>query len=108
MTIKQFTELALSFPDTVASPHFERTAFKVVKKRIFATLHEASETANLKFSPADQSVYCLVNKQTIYRVSNKWGLQGWTTFELAGIDAELMLDALGTAYKDVFNASAKK
>jgi len=103
MTTDQFTELALSFPNTVAAPHFDRTAFKVVNRRIFATLHEKSATVNLKLSPADQSVYCLVNKDAIYPVNNKWGLQGWTTFQLSGIDSQLMLDALDTAHQDVSN-----
>ena len=107
MTCDQFRELALSFPNTAASPHFERTAFKVIGKRIFATLHEESETANLKFSPVDQSVYALVDKEAIYPVDNKWGKQGWTTFQLARVDSPLMLDALDTAFRDVLNTRRK-
>ncbi len=107
MTCDQFTELALSFPHTIAAPHFERTAFKVAGKRIFATLHEESETANIKFSPADQSVYSLIDKEAIYPVNNKWGLQGWTTFQLARVDKQLMLDALHTAYNEVLKTKKK-
>ena len=107
MTCDQFTELALSFPHTMAAPHFERTAFKVAGKRIFATLHEESETANIKFSPADQSVYSLIDKKAIYPVNNKWGLQGWTTFQLARVDKQLMLDALNTAYNEVLKTKKK-
>ncbi len=107
MTCDQFTELALSFPHTIAAPHFERTAFKVVGKRIFATLHEESETANIKFSPADQSVYSLIDKEAIYPVNNKWGLQGWTTFQLGRVNNELMLDALNTAYNEVLKTKKK-
>jgi predicted DNA-binding protein (MmcQ/YjbR family) len=107
MTCDQFTELALSFPHTIAAPHFERTAFKVAGKRIFATLHEESETANIKFSPADQSVYSLIDKEAIYPVNNKWGLQGWTTFQLARVDNQLMLDALNTAYNEVLKGKKK-
>jgi predicted DNA-binding protein (MmcQ/YjbR family) len=107
MTSDQFTELALSFPHTIAAPHFERTAFKVAGKRIFATLHEGSETANIKFSPADQSVYSLIDKKAIYPVNNKWGLQGWTTFQLARVDKQLMLDALNTAYNEVLKGKKK-
>lgn len=107
MTSNQFSELALSFPHTMASPHFERTAFKVVGKRIFATLHEESESANVKFSPADQSVYCLIDKKAIYPVGNKWGLQGWTTFQLALVDRQIMLDVLNTAYNDVLKSKKK-
>ncbi len=108
MTPDKFTQVALSFPHTIAAPHFNRTAFKVAGKKIFATLHKKSQTVNLKFSPADQSVYCLINKQAIYQVNNKWGLQGWTTFELNKTEDELMLDALDTAFKEALNNSRKK
>ncbi|MGC1240064.1 MAG: MmcQ/YjbR family DNA-binding protein, partial [Chryseosolibacter sp.] len=82
MTTSIFKSLALSFPGTEANPHFERIAFKVTGKRIFATLHEESATANLKLSPVDQSVFSDFGKKAVYPVPNKWGLQGWTTFEL--------------------------
>ena len=108
MTPTQFEALALSFPNTVASLHFDRTAFKVVNKRIFATLHAESETANLKLSRVDQSVFCLINKEIIYQVDNKWGVQGWTTFNLKKIDGQLMLEALDTAYKETFIIGSKK
>ena len=101
MSIEQFEEMALSFPGTVAAAHFDRVAFKVVNKRIFATLHEESGVANLKFSAAEQSVFCSVNKKAAYPVAKKWGLQGWTSFELKKMDKAPMLDALDTAYKDV-------
>lgn len=91
----------MSFPGTVENPHFERAAFKVINKRIFATLHEKSGTANLKFPEADQSAFCSFGEGAVYAVPNKWGLQGWTTFELEKLPRELMLDALETAYKDV-------
>jgi hypothetical protein len=74
--------MALSFQGTAEAPHFDRAAFKVIEKRIFATLHEASLTANLKLSEVDQSVFCVYDKTIVYPVPNKWGLQGWTTFEL--------------------------
>ncbi|GEO08378.1 MmcQ/YjbR family DNA-binding protein [Segetibacter aerophilus] len=105
---EQFKELALSFPDTAAAPHFDRTAFKIIGKRIFTTLHERSHTANFKFSPADQSVYTLIDKNAIYPVNNKWGLQGWTTFELDKIDSQLALEALATAYEEALQSSSKR
>ena len=101
MTIDQFKALVRSFPGTEENPHFDRTAFKVTGKRIFATLHEESATANLKLSLVDQSVFCDFGKKAIYPVPKKWGLQGWTTFELKKIPKGLMLDALDTAYKAV-------
>lgn len=100
--LKTFKKLALSLEGTVESPHFDRIAFKVIKKRIFVTLHEASITANFKFSEIDQSVFCSFDKDAVYPVPNKFGLQGWTTFELNKVSIELIQDALDTAYKDVF------
>jgi len=100
MTNKDFIKLALSFADSQAAPHFDRTAFKIMHKRIFATLHEVSASVNLKLSPADQSVYCLIDPKSIYPVNNKWGLQGWTTFKLVAIDTAIMVEALQAAYKE--------
>ena len=102
MTIEKFTELAMSFPGTVEAPHFDRAAFKVEKKRIFATLHKASKTANLKLPEIQQSVFCEVDQTSIYPVPNKWGLQGWTTFELGRLSEDILLEALDAAYQDVF------
>ena len=108
MTNKQFAAMALSFPDTEEHPHFDRRAFKLKGKRIFATLHEKTSTANLKLSPVDQSVFCLFDAKIVYPIPNKWGAQGWTTFELKNIPKELMLDALNTARNEVYTASKSK
>lgn len=96
----RFCELALSFDATESKPHFDRTAFKVIKKRTFATLHEPSNTANLKLQPAEQAVFCDFG-EAVYPVPNKWGEQGWTTFELARVPESLLFNALETAYAAV-------
>lgn len=108
MTTKEFTEMALSFEGTEAIPHFDRTAFRVINKRIFASLHEESATSNLKLSLVDQSVFCAYGKNAVYPVPNKWGLQGWTTFDLKKIPKKLMFDALDTAYREVFKPKPRK
>lgn len=100
VTNEKFRELALSFPGTEENSHFDRQAFKVTKKRIFATIHEASQTANLKLPLVEQSVFCDFG-DGVYQVPNKWGLQGWTTFELQNVPKELIFDALEIAYNDV-------
>jgi hypothetical protein len=97
----RFKEMALSLSGAEERPHFDRAAFKA--RVIFATLHEASHTANLKFNEVDQSVFCDFEKG-VYPVPNKWGQQGWTTFELDKVPEELVKDALETAY----NESLKK
>lgn len=101
MTNQEFATMALSFEGTEENPHFERRSFKVIGKRIFATLHEASKTANLKLSPVDQSVFSEYDKGGIYPTTNKWGVQVWTTFELNNIPKSLMRDALNAAYEEV-------
>lgn len=108
MTIEAFRELALSFPGTIENTHFDRAAFKVTKKRIFATLHEASETVNVKFSKTDQPIFCSFDKKAVYPLPTKWGIDGWTTFELKKVPHKLMLDSLSTAYQDVIKPKAKK
>ncbi len=108
MTSADFKSLARSLPETEQHPHFDRIAFKVAGKRIFATLHEETATANLKLSPVDQSAFCTFGRQAVYPVPNKWGLQGWTTFELKKIQKEMMSDALATAYGEVLAVKRKK
>lgn len=100
-TTDTFRELALSFPGTVEAPHFDRAAFKVVNKRIFATMLEKSSTANIKLPPEDQAVFCDFNQEAVFPVPNKWGLQGWTTFDLKKTPRELVFEALNTAYQSV-------
>jgi predicted DNA-binding protein (MmcQ/YjbR family) len=107
MTINAFREMALAFPGTEENPHFDRAAFKVVKKRIFATLHEEQYTANLKLSPADQRMFCKFDKAIVFPIPNKWGEQGWTIFDLKKIPNALMLDALNAAYQDVFKSKKR-
>ncbi len=108
VTIKTFKQIALSFEGTEERPHFNRTAFKVINKTIFATLHEESESANILLSKSDQQIYCSFDKNAVYPVPNKWGLQGWTTFELKLVPVELISDALLTAYNDVINKNKNK
>ncbi len=108
VSIKTFKQLALSFEGTEERPHFNRTAFKVINKRIFATLLEENETANIVLSLSDQQIYCSFDKNSVYPVPNKFGLHGWTTFELPKVPVELISDALLTAYNAVINSSKKK
>lgn len=108
MTASDFKSLVSSFPGTEQHPHFDRIAFKVAGKRIFATLHEKTAIANLKLTPVDQSAFCTFGKAAVFPVPNKWGLQGWTSFQLKKIPQELMADALNVAYNDTVNYGRKK
>lgn len=90
--------LALSLPGTGEQPHFNRIAF-TVKKKIFATLSNDDHTLNLKFTPAEQFIFCPPNSDVIYPVAGGWGRQGWTTINLNKAAKKLVLDALKEAYR---------
>jgi hypothetical protein len=95
--IESFRKLALSFPESVEAPHFEKASFRY-KKKIFATLSTKDKRAVLKLSLEDQSVFCNYDEKTFYPVANKWGKQGWTIVELKLVRKDMCKDALAQAY----------
>jgi hypothetical protein len=57
VTTEDAKAIALSLPGTGEQPHFNRTAL-TVKKKIFATLSAEDKTLNLRFTPAEQFIFC--------------------------------------------------
>jgi hypothetical protein len=108
ITEKIFTELALSFPGTETAPHMERIAFKVIKKRTFATYLAKDNTANIFLTPAEQKLFCKMHKGGIYPIPNKWGENGMTTFELGKVPKEIIMEALFSAYSGIIRTIHKK
>lgn len=100
MTKKDFFDLALSFPGTETRPHFERTGFKIINKRMFATYLDKDNSANIFLTPEEQNVFCQMNKN-IFPVPNKWGEKGATTFLLDKVSGEMVLEALLSAYNAI-------
>ena len=94
-----FRNLALQFENVEEQPHFHRKAFRINGKAIFATLHEKDQTANLKLTEIDQSVFCQIDKETIYSVPGAWGRKGWTTVDLKKISKDILEDVLKLAYE---------
>ncbi|MAE82884.1 MAG: hypothetical protein CMB80_09130 [Flammeovirgaceae bacterium] len=101
MTNNQFAELVLSFEGVIEHAHFDRRAFKVDKKRIFTTLQESSQTANVRLSIEEQKIFCDYGP-SIFPIPNKWGDQGWTTLDLAHLEKHLVLEILTSGYQLVF------
>jgi len=99
--MKAFQAMALSFPHTEQVPHFERIGFKITGKRMFTTYLEKNNTANIFLAPAEQKLFCKMDKENIYPVPNKWGEKGATTFELNTVARELVMEALLSAYNEV-------
>lgn len=96
-----FTEMALSFAGTEQRPHFERTGFRVVGKRMFATYLPKDNTANIFLTVSEQALFCAMDPANIYPVPNKWGEKGATTFRLDRVARELVMEALLSAYNEV-------
>ncbi|MEJ1240398.1 MmcQ/YjbR family DNA-binding protein [Chryseolinea sp. T2] len=107
MTTAAFRKLALAFPSTEEHPHFERAAFKVTGKRIFATMLESDSLVNMVLTTDAQHDFCAVTEY-IYPVPNKWGQKGWTTFEIKHLDADVIQQALSSAYSEVMQPKPKR
>jgi len=105
--MKTFQQMALSFPHTEHVPHFERLGFKIIGKRMFATYLEKNNTANVFLTPAEQKLFCKIDKANIYPVPNKWGEKGATTFELSAVSREILMEALLSAYNEVMTPKTK-
>lgn len=97
VTAAQFTKLAMALEGTAAAPHFDWTAFRAV--RIYATLAADGLSANLKLLPGEQQMKCLTAPECFAPVPNAWGQQGWTTVDLAAVDATEMEAALRLAWE---------
>ena len=106
VTVETFRQMALSLPDAIELPHFDKASFRI-NKRIFATLDEKKKIAVLMFSPLEQSVFCSFDKSIIYPVPGGWGRQGSTIFEMGKIKRAMMKDALNVVYKEVQNKKKK-
>ncbi len=73
---------------------------------MFATYLAIDNTANIFLTPAEQSVFCQMEKG-IHPVPNKWGEKGATTFELHSVPKNIVTEALLSAYNEVMNAKGK-
>lgn len=100
MDAATFRNLALSFPESIEEPHWEKASFRV-RKKIFATLSPDGKNVTLKLSLVDQSVFTEFDKTIIYPVPNKWGKQGWTIVDFTRINDEMLKDVLISAYCEV-------
>ncbi|MFN3997187.1 MmcQ/YjbR family DNA-binding protein [Algoriphagus sp.] len=95
-----FRSLALTFPETIETPHFEKTSFRV-RKKIFATYDYKTRLACLKLSEKNQDLFCLFESKLIFPVPNKWGKQGWTLAKIDNLEEEIIKDLLLAAYNEV-------
>jgi len=92
-----FRAIACALEGTIFAPHFDRTAFKV--NRTYATLAKNGKSANLKLTPDEQELKCMVHSKGFRPVDNKWGQQGWTVCTLSALTKDELSAALEMAWK---------
>ena len=95
----------MTLPETVQTPHFDRTAFKV--KRIFVTLAADGATANFKFSAEEQALKCAAAPAIFTPVPGAWGAQGWTTANLRAASHADLRAALTLAHAHALGPKRK-
>lgn len=100
VSIETYRKLAMSFPEAVELPHFEKTSFRVNKK-IFSTLSEKENIVMVKLSLVDQSVFCDMIDRAFYPVSGAWGKQGATYIDLKKVKSKILEEALTISYCNV-------
>jgi hypothetical protein len=96
--IAAFRAYALSLPEAVELPHFERASFRV-RNRIFATLRDADGQAVLKLPREEQEALVAMHPE-VYAIT-PWGHQGWTSVDLAGADPEELRELIVEAWRGV-------
>jgi hypothetical protein len=99
VSLETARKIALSMPDAEEFDHFSRPAFRIKKKRVFATLWPLENRMMVKLSPIDQSVFNAFDPAIFYPVPNKWGLKGATFVELSKVRTDMLEDAIHTAWQ---------
>jgi hypothetical protein len=107
VTLETAREIAMSMPEAEEFDHFGRPAFRIKKKKVFATLWPVENRMMVKLSPIDQSVFTAFDPAIFYPVPNKWGLNGATFVELSKVRLDMLQDAITTAWETVSVKTSK-
>jgi hypothetical protein len=100
MTVEEFRDLALSFPESVESSHFETADFRVGGK-VFATLRAMDSRAVLKLTPDEQRLLLETSAGMLQPVKGSWGEKGWTQVSLGQADSETVGHVMAIAWRRV-------
>src|SRR5262245_59717716 len=101
MTPKAFKTFALSLPEAVSAPHFERTSFRVGKK-VFATMTADGSEAMVKLSSKDGIDVLLSSKPDVFFSHGTWTTKnGALGVRLAKANEKMMRELLIDAWKGI-------
>jgi hypothetical protein len=101
MTPAAFRKLALSMPDAVEVPHFERTSFRIGKK-IFATMTRDGRQAMVPVRPLLRCFELLASNPKVFFSYGGWTQKhGSLGVHLAKADAKLLKGLVREAWERV-------
>jgi hypothetical protein len=100
MTEEEFSRLALSLPEAVASSHHGQPDFRV-RGKIFATTGYGDGAAVLKLTREQQEMVVEAEPAIFRPVRNSYGAKGWTNIVLVAADEATARSGLAAAWKTV-------
>ena len=98
MSLEEFAEMALSFPETIQASHFNTTDFRVNGK-IFATLRPEKLRGVLLLTREDQSLLRETSGDMFEPVPGSWGEKGSTYVVLDSANPYAVRHAMAIAWK---------
>jgi hypothetical protein len=104
VTAKEFRALALSFPEAVEAPHFDRASFRV-RGKIFATIAPDGKSGMLKLDLDAHEALLRAEPETFFSFGG-WSRTGATGVHLARMRKALFRELLAQAFGNV--ASGKR
>lgn len=100
MTADDIRALALSLPEAVEQPHFERASFRV-RGKIFATLPPGGEVVVLKLPPQIKESLVQSDAGAIIPLRGAWDRGGWTQIAISRMEAAKLADLIRLAWRQV-------
>lgn len=100
MTADDIRKVALSLPEAVEQPHFEKTSFRV-RGKIFATLTSDGARLMVKLPEEIKAALKGSDPDAILLLPGAWDRGGSTLIEVARMDAAKLADLIRLAWRQV-------
>ncbi len=100
MTQDDIRRVALSMPEAVESPHFDRASFRV-RGKIFATLPPGGELVVLKLPELVKESVLQSDPQAHVPLPGAWERSGSTQLRIGRMDEEKLTDLVRLAWRTV-------
>ena len=92
--------LALTLPEVVEAPHFEKTSFRV-RGKIFATLTADGEILVLKLPVEIKESLLQSDPDAIVPLPGAWDRGGWTQVAIQSMETAKLADLVCLAWRQV-------